>query len=655
MTASPVDPLFVELQSAVLGRYSLERELGRGGMGIVYLARDVALDRLIAIKLLPPGLAARPALRARFLREARTAARLSHPNIVPIHAVEEAGRLVWFVMAYVPGESLGARLRDRGGLPLGEVCRILRDAAWALGHAHAQGVVHRDVKPDNILLESGGRRALLADFGIAAPAQGEAGGEDAVFGTVAYLSPEQARGDAVDGRSDLYALGVVGYCALSGKLPYPVATLGELVERQLAGTPPPLAQAAPHIPRALTRTIDRCLAGYASARFQTGEELAEALEQLQSGPSELPAPLRVWLTQGKQRARPATFLSLAWGIPTTIGGIALWISNPVQPGFLFVTLFGLVALSAPWGIYTLARMFHTRRLLKAGYSHHDIVAALDRYVELRREELAFEHGTQSTALGRVANRALGTLVGLSIGGLFATIVLPVPMREAVGMATLMTAVTTVVLFWARNFIPGARSGARDRLAEIGRWFWKSKGGRWLTEMSGWRLTRQSAPDQLVHRPTEVALGQAAEALFRALPPVQRRDLKQLPEQITFLATEAGRMRARLEELDDLIAQAAPDSMFGDRPAGDGGAGELRAARDLWATRLRETVTLLESLRVGLLKLHAGSTVPETLTAELDAARELRARLLLLHDAQIEVNDSLRPRPPLSGNTPITLP
>ncbi|HXI19662.1 MAG TPA: serine/threonine-protein kinase, partial [Gemmatimonadales bacterium] len=238
-----IDPLFLELQSALAGRYSLDRELGRGGMGIVYLARDVSLDRPVAIKLLPPDLASRPALRERFLREARTAARLSHPNIVPIHAVDEAGRLVYFVMTYVPGESLGQRLRGGGPLPVAEASRILRDVAWALGHAHSHGVVHRDVKPDNILLEPGGRRALIADFGIAAPVRLGADAEDGVVGTVAYLSPEQAGGEPCDGRSDLYALGVVGYYALAGRLPYPATTLPELLTRQAAGPPEALGEA----------------------------------------------------------------------------------------------------------------------------------------------------------------------------------------------------------------------------------------------------------------------------------------------------------------------------------------------------------------------------------------------------------------------------
>ena len=144
---------FLALQTALAGRYSLERELGRGGMGIVFLAREVALDRLVALKLLPPEMAAQPEVRERFLKEARTAARLSHPNIVPIYAVDEIDEFVFFVMAYIDGGTLGDRIRERGPLSSSDAVRLLREVSWALGHAHLQGVVHRDVKPDNILLE----------------------------------------------------------------------------------------------------------------------------------------------------------------------------------------------------------------------------------------------------------------------------------------------------------------------------------------------------------------------------------------------------------------------------------------------------------------------------------------------------------------------
>src|SRR5437867_12770130 len=235
------DRLFLDFQSALAGRYSLEREVGRGGMGVVYLAREVRLDRPVAIKLLPPSKTADPKLRERFLREARTAAKLSHPNVISIHAVEETGGFVFFAMAYVEGETLTERVRRRGPLPPSEAARILRGVAWALAYAHSQGLVHRDVKADNIMLETATGRALVADFGIAGlvrDAAALAGGE--VIGTPEFMSPEQALGEPVDARSDLYALGVVGYFALSGALPFEGAQATEVLAKQATEPPPPL-------------------------------------------------------------------------------------------------------------------------------------------------------------------------------------------------------------------------------------------------------------------------------------------------------------------------------------------------------------------------------------------------------------------------------
>src|SRR5256886_1703333 len=208
-------------QRAVGGRYVLERRLGRGGMGLVSLAREPRLARRVGIKVLPPDRALQPAARERFLREARTAAGLSHPNIVPIFAVDEVDDVVFFVMAYVEGESLGQRIRARGPLAPDAVARLLQDVARALAYAHAHGVVHRDVKPDNILLDALSGRALVSDFGIARVGSGSGTtGPREVVGTAAFMSPEQASGGEVDARSDLYSLGVVGYYALSGCLPF---------------------------------------------------------------------------------------------------------------------------------------------------------------------------------------------------------------------------------------------------------------------------------------------------------------------------------------------------------------------------------------------------------------------------------------------------
>jgi len=225
---------FLDLQAALAGEYSIQRELGRGGMGVVYLARDVQLDRDVAIKVLPPHLARSASARERFLREARMAAGLSHPHIVPIHRVGEAGGFVFFVMSYVEGETLGECIRRSGPLPPSDAARVLREVAWALAYAHGRGIVHRDVKPDNILLEADTGRALVTDFGIAYGGQdpGSVTDPGKIMGTAHYMSPEQAAGEAIDGRSDIYALGVVGYLAVSGRLPFEAPTVSLLVLKQ---------------------------------------------------------------------------------------------------------------------------------------------------------------------------------------------------------------------------------------------------------------------------------------------------------------------------------------------------------------------------------------------------------------------------------------
>ena len=177
---------FFALQSHLAGRYTFEGELGRGGMGVVYLARDVSLDRPVAIKLLTTNLGGRMEARERFLQEARTSARLSHPNIVPVHAVEGHEDLLFFVMSFIDGETVRERVERTGPLAVGEVSRMLQEVAWALDHAHGRGVIHRDIKPDNIILETGTGRSVVTDFGIARA--GESAGLTAVGALLGVLS-----------------------------------------------------------------------------------------------------------------------------------------------------------------------------------------------------------------------------------------------------------------------------------------------------------------------------------------------------------------------------------------------------------------------------------------------------------------------------------
>jgi eukaryotic-like serine/threonine-protein kinase len=269
---------FEAFAGLLAGQYELEREIGRGGMGIVYLGRDLKLDRAVAIKTLPPHLANDAAVRERFLREARTAAHLSHPNIVPIYRADEIDGHVFFVMGYVDGPSVAELVRDAGPQDARDVLRVMHDVAVALGYANEHGVVHRDVKCENILLDRTAKRAMVTDFGIARLAEAApltATGQ--VLGTVYYMSPEQVAGERLDGRSDLYSLGVVGFYALAARFPFDATMASAVLIAHVNKAPPPVLTVVPGAPRALAEIIDRCLAKDPNARFQSGDELAAAL------------------------------------------------------------------------------------------------------------------------------------------------------------------------------------------------------------------------------------------------------------------------------------------------------------------------------------------------------------------------------------------
>ena len=274
------DHLLDRLTVAVGKEYLIEGEIGRGGMAVVYRAVDLRLHRPVAIKVLPPELAFNPDVRMRFIREAQTAAQLSHPNIVPIYSVDEKDGMVYFVMSLVDGESVGARLVRQGAWPADRVAPVLRDVADALSYAHERGVIHRDIKPDNILIDRASGRPLVTDFGIARAVVGETRitATGVAVGTPAYMSPEQAVGEReIDGRSDLYSLGVVGYQMLAGETPFKASNTPAMLVKHVSERPRPVREIRPDCPAYLAVAIDRALAKRPDDRWSSAAELRNAL------------------------------------------------------------------------------------------------------------------------------------------------------------------------------------------------------------------------------------------------------------------------------------------------------------------------------------------------------------------------------------------
>ena len=431
------DPLARRLTQALGSSFTLEGEIGRGGMGVVYHARDERLKRKVAVKVLPPELAFREEIRIRFLREAETAARLSHPHIVPIHSVGEGPEgLVYFVMAYVDGESLAARLKRRERLPPEEARRILMETADALGAGHALGIVHRDVKPDNILLEGSRGRTVLTDFGIAKALTSSTGpgtltATGVAIGTPHYMSPEQAAGDReIDGRSDIYSLGVVGYQMLTGELPFSAPTVPGLLLKQITEQAPYLKDKAPTCPDDLAACVMRSLEKEPEARWPTADALRRALEsrtappyrprraggtRFAPPPPPRPAPARPEMLQRRSRraaAKEAKAQQLtASGEPKIVvrvrnafvnwgaicGGLIL-VDGVLQGGGLSWSLIPTFF----WGAFGVLPQFW--RLWEAGYSWRDV---LHRPAAPDAAETRLGRGARAGKLGPVSTDEFG--------------------------------------------------------------------------------------------------------------------------------------------------------------------------------------------------------------------------------------------------------
>lgn len=624
--------VLARLRSALAGRFWLERELGRGGMGIVFLARDVALDRPVAIKLLPPELAAQPDYRTRFLREARTAAGLSHPNIVPIHLVEEEDGLVYFVMTFVDGESLGDRVRRAGPLKPAEAAKLVQEVAWALAYAHSHGVVHRDIKPDNILIDKGSGRAMVTDFGIARVASAETlSQEGALLGTLRYMSPEQAgAAPVIDGRSDLYSLGVTAFFALTGRLPFDSDSAVQLLAMHLTEPAPPVLTVSRGIPARFAKAVDRCLAKDPAARYDSGEALAEAIAEAQATGREIAPSVRELLGGARSAVLLVGGLVLLWL------WIATWANN-LEP-LVVQTITGPIfwVLAATVGLVAIRPIFAARGVLRAGSDERDVAEAA-AYSVLSRDANVEHTLKQAEQLRRLFRTPLarGAFVVLAAFCLFALWYFYRSWTRELSVRMLLAYMSyassiLILLFWgfpaalclgmawSPDYVIGLFSGGPER-ADLLRKLWAGPLGRGLFRIAGIGLARSKAAAVPDSSPTEVLMGRAAHEVFEQLPKDQRARLGDVGSVIGALERAAGGLRVRRDEIVRALGDAGPPGRSARR---EGLVAELETVRTRIQGRLGAAVGALETLRLDLLRLRAGVGQPDDVTASIEEARSI---------------------------------
>ena len=341
-------------------------------MGAVYLARDLKLDRPVALKVLPPELAGDGSLRERFLRETRTAASFSHPNIVPVHAIEDRDGVLAFAMGYVEGESLAERVHRSGPLDVRSIVRVLQDIGYALAYAHGRGVVHRDIKPDNIMIERATGRALLMDFGISRSITTNVSATQGltrigeVVGTPEFMSPEQATGDTIDGRTDLYSLGLVALFALTGAKVITGTSTQQILAKQITEVPPPAMSLRADLPESIGAAIDKCVAKQPDERFATAELLVETIDAAQVNTPDVPLAIRLFAQELNTVSLVMLFLAVF--TPFVVRGMS---TGGDLDALIPVILIGAIAITR------LTQSFSaSRRLMEDGFTPDGVLTGM---------------------------------------------------------------------------------------------------------------------------------------------------------------------------------------------------------------------------------------------------------------------------------------
>ncbi len=614
MLSSPVmSSLLDRARAALAGHYEVRRELGRGGMGAVLLAQDVELDRPVAIKVLPPDLAAHAELRERFLRETRTAAGFNHPNIVSVYSVEQVDGLFCLIMEFVDGETLTQRVRRGGPLSAPEAVRLFEETGWALAYAHSRGVVHRDVKPDNILLERATGRALITDFGIArtsAMAGLTQVGE--VIGTPQFMSPEQAAGEELDGRSDLYSLGVVAFFALTGRLPFQAPSTQALLAMHLTQAAPRLSSLRPDLPPELCAVVDRCLAKTPEERFPGGEALVSEVEALRIAKPVVAPAVRLFHQQAIQVIRMSLVLVAvgAATLPRLGGGDRL-----VEVAFL---------LAGIWGL-NLSLHQRARFLVRQGFSFDDI---RNGFRTIADEGAAARTQLRNSADDMRRHRRRLRVAGITGGlGLIMAALASTYLRQpnpatglnAVTLPGLLSVIAAAIMV-SLAIVSFITDPVREpRLERLSAWLWRGAAGRFLFRLAAKGIS--SDPGRRNgHGATEVtSLATGVAELVDGLDTTQRRKLGRAREQVVQLERRAADLARRDQELERGLLEAG-EPLAGDPELLQGRRGDVVRELETARTAAREERTLLlerlEAVRLQLVRLRAGVGCVEEVEGEL---------------------------------------
>jgi serine/threonine protein kinase len=653
MPLRPDDELGAHVAKVLAPAYELDSEIGRGGMGIVYCARDNRLKRQVAVKLLPPELAFRTDIRSRFLREAETAAQLSHPNIVPIYTVEERDNLVYFIMAFIAGDNLAKRLEDMGAMEPEEVRRILREVADALAYAHRRNVVHRDIKPDNILLDADTGRAMVTDFGIARALTDKNDSRltatGMAIGTPAYMSPEQSAGESeIDGRSDLYSLGVVGYQMATGELPFNAPNTPSMLVKHLSERPVPVENKRPDLPEDLCRVIMLLLEKDPAHRFPDAGSLVVALsggEIPRTGSAHMPtlaaggspsevAPLPPtrhgafggvsrFSSGGRAAAVPTSDDLARWEAPPVkkfrkklapflaVSAIIVPLSIFGDGGFLFVPMFWSIGMAVQYS-----------KLWQEGYNWRDVFRQpRDRlFFDVAAETIddaraLFDESKREEVRRRARERARAA------GGLYTPPASPQLHGRPMARSPLPGETASVPLLADNSPYGSALNQIRSDRDEI---------QRQLTTMS--KGERETIPE----------VGESAEAVFRkamqvatTLAELDLRDSRETPEsiekEISTLEAQANPLERRAsEERVRRLAHLKRQRRV---------VADLRKRREEAATKLEHCRTLLRSMRLELLRYRSAGLSGNLngLTMVTQQAQVVVKEMGYLSDAAAEVN------------------